>query len=268
MNRSRFIAVAVTGLIGFHHASGAAPANVIVQVENGYVIGAATNGKWLDSAKAAALLKPQDALRLYGLTGEMGTATSGKPESVEEPCPETQMVKLSRQPKEAAIALTASWNALPRKPRSSDVTQPVYVQAVREFLEGKGLKDPKVKITQILRIDLEGDGEEEVLISATNYLTKEAGMPSSAVAGSYSFVLLRRVVASKVKTQLVVGEFYPKGKEFSAPNRYSVRAVLDLDGDGKMEVIVESAYYEGGATTIYRCEPAKIEELLSTGCGA
>ncbi|HEX4640156.1 MAG TPA: FG-GAP repeat protein [Chthoniobacterales bacterium] len=245
-----------------------APANVIVQVENGYVLGAADNGKWLESAKAAALLKPQNTLRVYGLAREMGTATAGKPESVEEPCPETQMVKFSPQPKGGVMALTAAWNALPRKPRTGDVTQPVYVQAVREFLEGNGLKDPKVKITQILRIDLEGDGEEEVLISATNYLTKEKGMPSSAAAGSYSFVLLRRVVAGKVKTQLVVGEFYPKGKEFSAPNRYSVLAVLDLDGDGKMEVIVDSAYYEGGATTIYRCTPTKIEELVSTGCGA
>jgi hypothetical protein len=185
-----------------------------------------------------------------------------------EPCPDTWTVKLSPAPEGGAIALNAPWNALPRKPRPADVTQPVYVQAVRDFLEEKGLRDPKVHITQILRIDLEGDGEEEVLISATNYFTKEKGMPSTATAGSYSFVLLRRVVAGKVKTQLVEGEFYPKRKESSAPNKYRVLAVLDLDGDGKMEVIVDSQYYEGGATTIYRCTPEKIEELLSTGCGA
>jgi hypothetical protein len=41
-----------------------------------------------------------------------------------------------------------------------------------------------------------------------------------------------------------------------------------LNGDGKLEVIVHSFYYEGGQTTIYRCAPDKIEEVLSVECGA
>jgi hypothetical protein len=38
--------------------------------------------------------------------------------------------------------------------------------------------------------------------------------------------------------------------------------------DGKMEVVVASDYYEGEETTIYRCDPKKVEALLSVGCGA
>jgi hypothetical protein len=41
-----------------------------------------------------------------------------------------------------------------------------------------------------------------------------------------------------------------------------------LNGDGKLEVIVHSFYYERGQTTIYRCEPDKIEAVLSVECGA
>ncbi len=92
-------------------------------------------------------------------------------------------------------------------------------------------------------------------------------------AGSYSMVLLRRVVAGKVETQLVEGEFHPKAylrKEdsFDAPNAYKVIATLDLDGGGKMEVVVGLNYYEGEAITIYRCDPKKAEALLSVSCGA
>ena len=54
---------------------------------------------------------------------------------------------------------------------------------------------------------------------------------------------------------------------FSTPNVYQVDAVLDLNGDGKLEVIVHSFYYEGGQTTIYRCQQDKIEEVLSVECG-
>ena len=58
-----------------------------------------------------------------------------------------------------------------------DATQQVYVEAVRDFLKTKGIEEPKVKIDNIIRVDLDGDGEDEVLISATNYSEKEEGAP-------------------------------------------------------------------------------------------
>jgi hypothetical protein len=78
--------------------------------------------------------------------------------------------------------------------------------------------------------------------------------------------MLRRVTAGKVQTQLVAGELYSGTDASNAPNIYKVAAVLDLNGDGKLEVIVHSFYYEGGDTTIYRCEPDKIEVALSVEC--
>ncbi len=145
---------------------------------------------------------------------------------------------------------------------------------MRDFLETKEIKQPEVKIDNILRVDLDGDGEEEVLISATNYFGKTTAYRCDRQLAVIRWCLLRRVVAGKVETQLVEGEFYPEGlrkaKEgsFDAPNAYKVIATLDLDGDGKMEVVVGSDYYEGEETTIYRCDPKKVEALLSVACGA
>ncbi len=81
---------------------------------------------------------------------------------------------------------------------------------------------------------------------------------------------MRRVVDGNVQTKLVAGEVYAKPDESVAPpaNVYNLAAVLDLNGDGKLEVIVHSFYYEGGLTTIYRCEPNKVEAALSVECGA
>lgn len=247
----------------------AADLHPIVEVETGYFFGATAGGKWIKAEKAAKQITGDITYDVYSLTARVGKTRAGKPVSVSEPCPDTLTVQLSAKPEHGAVALAAPWNALPRKPRIADATQEVYRKAVAEFLSEHGIRNPRVKITRIVRVDLDGDGEDEALISATNYAGAEGEAPMHAPkAGGYSIVLLRRVVNGKLQPQLVAGEMYPTAKESVAPNVYQINAVLDLDGDGKMEVVIESHYYEGGDTTIYRCEPGKITELLKVECGA
>jgi len=254
-------------------ASSAADLHPIVEVQSGYLFGAISDGKWIKADETAKLIGDETTYRVYGLTQALGEAKGDKPKIVEDVCTDTLSVSLSPETEKGVIAIAAPWNALPREPKVIDPTQKVYVDAVRDFLKTKGIEQPKVKIDNILRVDLDGDGEEEILISAANCFGRADRVPMRSPAGSYSMVLLRRVVAGKVETQVVAGEFHPKAyvsKEgsFDAPSIYKVIATLDLDGDGKLEVVVGSDYYEGGETTIYRCDREKAETLLSVACGA
>ena len=253
----------------------AADLHPIVQSYTGHFFGGSSGGKWVTPEKAAKSMKGRTSYRVFGLTKEVGKATGGKPKSVEEVCADTLTVPLSSKPEDGVIALSAPWNALPRKPRIADPTEQVYVEAVGDFLKARGNSDPKVRITRVLRVDLDGDGEDEALISATNYFTKDGGVSMDTPApGSYSIVLLQRVVAGKGQTEFVAGELYPRDEssgpedEFGPPNVYEISAVLDLNGDGKLEIIVHSQYYEGGATMIYDCSGGKCKEVLSVSCGA
>ena len=244
----------------------AADLHPIVEMDNGYLFGGSANGKWVKAEKTAKSMKGRTAFRLFGLTQEVGKATAGKPKPEKaEACSDLLKVPFSSHPNEGVIALSAPWNALPRKPQIADPTQQVYIDTVRDFLKDRSISDPKVKITRILRVDLDGDGEDEVLINATNYFTEDNDVSSDTPAhGSYSIVLLSRVVAGKVQTELVAGQVFPTD---DTPNVYELPAVLDLNGDGKLEVIVHSQYYEGSATTIYDCSGGKCKDVLSVFCG-
>jgi hypothetical protein len=240
----------------------------VVEVKSGILLGASSGQKWLTGKEAAKQLKPGLSFRIFDLDKEKGTAKARKVEADMDVCPDVQIVSFEEPPPSGEIALAAAWKALPRPVRIQDTTQAIYRDIVRDFLVGRGFPDPKVKITQILRADLDGDGEDEVLLSATNYEAEANSAPTSAQAGNYSFVLLRQSRAGKVATKLVAGDFYEKADTSNTPYVYRISAILDLDGDGKMELVLSSVYYEGGTTTVYRYSPASIKKLVSISCGA
>lgn len=240
----------------------------VVEVMSGSLLGASEGQKWLNSEQAGKKFKPGTTFRLFTLDKEIGAMKAIKAEPEVEICSDVWIATFTERPSIGTIGLAAPWNALPRPVRSMDTTQPVYRKAIAEFLAGRGMRDPRINVTQIIRADLDGDGEEEVLISATNYQGDEESAPTESRAGDYSFVLLRQVRAAKVETKLIDGEFHKKDKTFNAPNVHRVEAILDLDGDGKMELVLSGNYYEGGTTTIYRYTPAAVKKLVDVSCGA
>jgi hypothetical protein len=162
----------------------------------------------------------------------------------------------------------AKWDPAPRKAVKIANTNAIYNTIVQNFLRSKGIRSPTISIDQIYRIDLDGDGTEEVLISATRYAK---GMMDGQTIGDYSFTLLRSVREGRPVDHLLEGEFFSKRppEDHWPPNVFAIDAVADLNGDGKMEIMVSSSYYEGGSNLVYEFsggKPLAVKELAA-GCG-
>jgi hypothetical protein len=241
-----------------------------IEMKIGGLIGGVQNGRWVSATRAAKLMKDQAEFLLVGDSGvEEGGVTLGKLilPTDNEPCDDFYAVETELEMERGVgIGSSAKWKLIPRMPKAISPDNAVYKNIVANFLKTKRITNPGVKITQAMIVDLDGDGTNEVLIAATVY--KTADLPRAA-RGDYSLVLLRTTRGKAVTNHLLAGEFYLKAEEFGAPNTYQISAIADLNGDGRMEVILNSFYYEGNSAFVYEMKngrPVEVKEL-GAGCG-
>ncbi len=241
----------------------------IVDLRVGGLLGGVRDGKWIEAGIAAeSILNGPMDMNVFGFGGkERRTIPSARRAPVEDVCQDFYRIKLGfKERLGLALGVNASWKPMPRIPTKIDPKSATYTGAVGAFLKKKGLARSAIKITQGYRIDLNGDGVDEVLIAAT-YFRK--GFTAGSSSGDYSFIMIRTTKGKATTDQLVDGNFFKKGVDFGAPNRYEISSIADLNGDGRMEIVVYSEYYEGAGTAAFeyvKGKPQLIKEL-SIGCG-
>lgn len=242
----------------------------IVDVSTGFLLGGTAQGQWLSTEVMSDTVAGGQRYRVYNLKGFLGRGTGTGAEEAGAPCEDTRIVEMKPSFEGVgAIGSGGSWAAMPRVPKRVPVGSAFYAKAVADMLKANGIDDPDVNIEQILRIDLEGDGTSEVLVSASHFAGSENNEPlPSAEPGDYSIVFMRKVVRGEVKTVVLAKEIITEKIEFGAPSKYSVEGVLDLNGDRVMEVVLNGRYYEGGWSSVYEVKGTDVEEVLSAGCGA
>lgn len=240
--------------------------NPIVDVQANWLLGASSGARWIDAATAAPLLPDSQNYQIFPTLGKPSQATATKPMSDKEPpCPDLYTVKLQPEPsKSGVIGLAAGWNPQPHP--VTEVKPDMYHDSVAQVLRENGVANPNVRITRALQADMDGDGKQEVVLSATYRATQEPGPIPSATSGDYSLVLLLHD-ASNQKPTLVASDIYSKSVEFAAPLEFHIPGIFDLNGDGTMEIVLSSAYYEGASTGVYALRDGKVEVVLETGCG-
>jgi hypothetical protein len=120
-------------------------------------------------------------------------------------------------------------------------------------------------VTGAVRVDLDGDGTEEVIVSAHRQTADGA---FHVGAGDYGIVFVRKLVAGTVRTLMVEEEYHPRARGETTPNQFTIAGAYDLDGDGAMEMVIRGRYYEGEWSTLYRLAGTTVRKLVSAGCGA
>ena len=240
----------------------------IVELKNRGLMGGVQNGRWVAPANVAPKMESETEFVLVGWNGvEEGGVTFGKKAEQEDVCQDFTRFEFElEQDHGVAIGSALKWNPVPRIPKVIDSNNAAYKTVVTNFLKRKGIARPVVRIKEAFRVDLEGDGIEEVVLSATYY---KKGLSSDAVVGDYSFVIVRKAVGKTITDHLLQGDFILKKIDFGAPTENHISAIADLNGDGKMEIVLSGFYYEGDFASAFEMKngrPVKIKEF-EIGCG-
>jgi hypothetical protein len=216
---------------------------------------------------------------LWGLSGKLSATSVGSAkESYGVPCEETFGVNMKPDPnrKNWVIASNATWNLRPRVVAMLPNNNAFYSQVVSDYLKTKGIKTPQVNITALVRTDLDGDKQDEIIIAASRGQRNGLFPTIRAGLNDYSVLLVRKIMDGKVQT-IVLGEDVQlktttdediNNGTYSLPDVWDLVNVLDLNGDGKLEVIFFNAIYEDYGVFALEWTGKKFEQRLVSGCGS
>jgi hypothetical protein len=154
---------------------------------------------------------------------------------------------------------------LPRVPRAQALANRAYENVVAAVLRARNIKVARGRLTQHLRVDLNGDGTEEVLLVA--HSRDSMGRVPRTVKNDYALAVLRCVVNGKVKNITLANNVYTKPQAFTASQRFAVAGCYDIDGDGTLEIALWSGYYEGEGMEIYKFDGRTARRVLTAGWG-
>ncbi|HEX8369105.1 MAG TPA: hypothetical protein VF604_11240 [Pyrinomonadaceae bacterium] len=232
------------------------------------LLGGVKNGKFVDAKTTFAQLKGKRSYTVYNATEKVATLQiEVEAPTPNEPCEDFYSFNPELDDIEGVgVGANPGWNLLPRAAQLIDLNNATYVKAASDALRTKSIINKAPKIRDAFRVDLEGDGQEEVLLTVTSY---DGNIQPRAKKGDYSFVLLRKIVAGKVQNIIVTGDFVTKNISFGVPSKYEISSIADLNGDGKLEIIIYGAYYEGNWIEAYEMKankPADIK-VLNASCG-
>ncbi len=143
-----------------------------------------------------------------------------------------------------------------------------HVDAVRAELNAQGVAaDIPVEIDRVFRLDIEGDGVDEVIIEA-NRVGERGDMPIFLDPGHYSILILRRLQSDDSVANITLSvdvTSAENSKDYLTV--VTVRGAADVNGDGTLELFTDYRGYEWGGRTMWTVDGDDVAVALSEGCG-
>jgi hypothetical protein len=166
-----------------------------------------------------------------------------------------------RLPEGTFLAL-ASAPARPARPVASrPLKDSGGEQAIAGVLKAKKLRIPRPRLMQHLRVDLNGDGTEETLLAASAREPAGQGKDDVMRRNHYSAVVLRFTSRNTLRTVPLAVTAFTRGGDEEVIH-HSVLSCKDIDGDGRMEVIVHNAYYEGEGAEVFTFDGNRVRRVI------
>jgi len=208
--------------------------------------------------------------RVATLDGPGDAAVGAAPALADCGCLQVPQIELSPAPNLGGEAIATNLPlAMPAKLERLSPEHPAYVKAARAWLDEQGLALAPVRLTHVLRTDLEGDGTDEVLLAGA--YNARAVENADLSVGRYAFVLLRKVVNGAVTTTpleaFVDPHPYEPEQSILGLTEIVPVAIADLTGDGVAEVTLAVWMHEGLAYTLYRLAGDSLTAAAECGCG-
>jgi hypothetical protein len=218
---------------------------------------------WLSSADASAYVNREIS---YDFFSPSASVQAGGSAFEFSPTCRNTFIRSSAVMPDRMVGVASGWISEKRVTRELSSDDPAYIQAINDWFQSQGDAPTRIHITHILQVDLEGDGTNEVLISAAYFKDGSGHMTET---GDYSVVLMRRVFGDQVLTIPLVKDYYVSSVpavELSYPYTYTLVDAVDLNHDGTLEVVVEVSRWEGGGAIVYRVDGQNVREVMRAVC--
>jgi len=232
---------------------------------DGIIVGSSAHGRWygpesvgeVGSASAIgsgcipigpARVDPTQRWRVYGPDRLLGDSTGGKVSDCPDESTGTRQLWLTlpdRDLQESTVAIAAPWNALPR--RALPVPDNArFAELAGQLRERLGRTALPLRDLGVQAADLDGDGRSEYLVRAAG-----GAAPDRAASDDAQYVLLLLARSDQDPKPAVLCDW--SGVPDSIGD-CEVSHLLDLNGDGTLEIVIRYSAYEEWGVQVFTLE--------------